>query len=185
MMPTCGTRYYTFDVDANEWQTHYKEDFTDEQKQKITQVLEESARKFDLWEANPDGEIIEDRLSQVTYSALGQQASPEKKYAWAEANKAVRKQMRDDVAAKLPEFEVRLGGTTSVDITKIGVDKAYGMKKLMEATGVSKEEILFFGDKIEEGGNDFPVKNLGIDCIAVERWQDTAYALEGIIAVTE
>ena len=56
---------------------------------------------------------------------------------------------------------------------------------LMEATGVSKEEILFFGDKIEEGGNDFPVKNLGIDCIAVERWQDTAYALEGIIAVTE
>ncbi len=185
MMPTCGTRYYTFNVDANEWQTHYKEDFTDEQKQKITQVLEESARKFDLWEANPDGEIIEDRLSQVTYSALGQQASPEKKYAWAEANKVVRKQMRDDVAAKLPEFEVRLGGTTSVDITKIGVDKAYGMKKLMEATGVSKEEILFFGDKLEEGGNDFPVKNLGIDCIAVERWQDTAYALEGIIAVTE
>ena len=143
MMPTCGTRYYTFNVDANEWQTHYKEDFTDEQKQKITQVLEESARK------------------------------------------AVRKQMRDDVAAKLPEFEVRLGGTTSVDITKIGVDKAYGMKKLMEATGVGKEEILFFGDKLEEGGNDFPVKNLGIDCIAVERWQDTAYALEGIIAVTE
>ena len=85
----------------------------------------------------------------------------------------------------MPEFEVRLGGTTSVDITKIGVDKAYGMKKLMEATGASKEEILFFGDKIEEGGNDFPVKNLGIDCIAVERWQDTAYALEGIIAVTE
>ena len=38
MMPTCGTRYYTFNVDANEWQTHYKEDFTDEQKQKITQV---------------------------------------------------------------------------------------------------------------------------------------------------
>ena len=147
MMPTCGTRYYTFDINA--------------------------------------GEIIEDRLSQVTYSALGQQASPEKKYAWAETNKAVRKQMRDDVAAKLPEFEVRLGGTTSVDITKIGVDKAYGMKKLMEATGASKEEILFFGDKIEEGGNDFPVKNLGIDCIAVERWQDTAYALEGIIAVTE
>ena len=59
MMPTCGTRYYTFNVDANEWQTHYKEDFTDEQKQKITQVLEESARKFDLWEENPDGEIID------------------------------------------------------------------------------------------------------------------------------
>ena len=93
--------------------------------------------------------------------------------------------MRDDAAAQLPEFEVRLGGTTSVDVTKIGVDKAYGMKKLMEATGVSKDEILFFGDKLEEGGNDYPVKQLGIDCIAVERWRDTAYALEGVLAVTE
>ena len=97
MMPTCGTRYYTFNVDANEWQTHYKEDFTDEQKQKITQVLEESTRKFDLWEANPDGEIIEDRLSQVTYSALGQQASPEKKYAWAEGAEIGRASCRERV----------------------------------------------------------------------------------------
>lgn len=185
MMPTCGTRYYTFDVASNQWLTHYKEDFTDEQKTKIIKTLEDSAKKFDLWEANPDGEIIEDRLSQVTYSALGQFAAPEKKYAWAETNKAIRKTMRDDVAEKLPEFEVRLGGTTSVDITKIGVDKAYGMKKLMEATGVNKEDILFFGDKLEEGGNDFPVKEMGIDCIAVERWEDTAYALEGIRGVTK
>ena len=80
---------------------------------------------------------------------------------------------------------MRLGGTTSVDVTKIGVDKAYGMKKLMEATGVSKDEILFFGDKLEEGSNDYSVKQLGVDCIAVERWQDTAYALEGVLAVTE
>ncbi len=184
MMPTCGTRYYTFDAASGEWITHYKEDFTDEQKTKIITVLEDSARKFDLWEEHPDGEIIEDRLSQVTYSALGQHASPEKKYAWAEANKEIRKTMRDDVAGQLTEFEVRLGGTTSVDVTKIGVDKAYGMKKLMEATGASMDELLFFGDKLEEGGNDFPVKNLGIDSIAVTRWEDTAYALEGIIAVS-
>lgn len=184
MMPTCGTRYYTYDRESKEWITHYKEDFTDEQKQQIIKSLEESARKFNLWEEEPYGEIIEDRLSQVTYSALGQMAPPENKYAWAEANKEVRKQMRDDVAAMLPDFEVRLGGTTSVDVTKIGVDKAYGMQKLMEATGVTKEEILFFGDKLEEGGNDFPVKNMGIDSIAVEGWEDTAFALEGIIAVS-
>ena len=59
------------------------------------------------------------------------------------------------------------------------------MRKLMEATGASKEEILFFGDKLEEGGNDFPVKEMGVDCIAVERWEDTAYALEGIIGVMD
>ena len=80
---------------------------------------------------------------------------------------------------------MRTAGTTSLDITKPGIDKAYGMRKLMEATGVQKEEILFFGDKLEEGGNDYPVKAMGVDCIAVERWEDTAYALEGIAAITE
>ena len=63
MMPTCGTRYYTFDAASGEWMAHYKEDFTPEQKAKIVGVLEASARKFNLWEENPDGEIIEDRLS--------------------------------------------------------------------------------------------------------------------------
>ena len=137
-----------------------------------------------MWVDNPAGEIIEDRLSQVTYSALGQKATPEDKYAWAEANKEKRKLLNDAVKARIPEFEIRTAGTTSLDVTKPGIDKAYGMKKLMEATGVTKEEVLFFGDKLEEGGNDFPVKNMGIDCIAVERWEDTAYALEGINAVS-
>ena len=138
-----------------------------------------------MWLDNPAGDIIEDRQSQVTYSALGQQATPEDKYAWAEANKEKRKLLNDAVKARIPEFEVRTAGTTSLDVTKPGIDKAYGMQKLMEATGVVKEEILFFGDKLEEGGNDFPVKALGIDCVAVTRWEDTAYALEGIIAVSK
>ena len=77
-----------------------------------------------------------------------------------------------------------MGGTTSVDVTTIGIDKAYGMKKLIEALGISKEEILFIGDKLEEGGNDYPVKAFGIDTIAVDGWQDTALVLEGILAIS-
>ena len=50
---------------------------------------------------------------------------------------------------------------TSIDVTKQGIDKAYGMKKLMDVTRCSKEEILFIGDRIEEGGNDYPVKAYG------------------------
>ena len=182
IMPTCGTRYYRFQ--DGEWRLQYQEDLTEEQKARIFEAIEASAKELDMWVDNPAGEIIEDRLSQVTYSALGQKATPEDKYAWAETNKEKRKLLNEAVKARIPEFEVRTAGTTSLDITKPGIDKAYGMRKLMEATGVSKEEILFFGDKLEEGGNDFPVKNLGIDCIAVNRWEDTAYALEGINAVS-
>ena len=181
IMPTCGTRYYRY-VNG-EWALQYQEDLTSEQKERIFEAIETSAKKLDMWEANPAGEIIEDRLSQITYSALGQQAAPEAKYAWAEANVEKRRLLNEAVKTLIPEFEVRTAGTTSLDITKPGVDKAYGMKKLMEATETTMDEILFFGDKLEEGGNDFPVKAMGIDCIAVERWEDTAYALEGIVGI--
>ena len=183
IMPTCGTRYYRHQ--DGEWKLQYQEDLTEEQKQRIFAAIETSAKQLDMWVANPAGEIIEDRLSQVTYSALGQQATAADKYAWAEANVEKRRQLNEAVKALLPEFEVRTAGTTSLDITKPGVDKAYGMQKPLEATGCTKEEVLFFGDKLEEGGNDFPVKHMGVDCIAVNRWEDTAYALEGIIAVSK
>ena len=183
LMPTCGTRYYRYHESKHEWEQQYAEDLAPAQKKKIIETLEEAAKKLNLWEANPAGEIIEDRGSQITYSALGQQASPEDKYAW-DQDGTKKHAIRDYVAERLDDLEVRVGGTTSVDVTTIGIDKAYGMKKLIEALGISKEEILFIGDKLEEGGNDYPVKAFGIDTIAVDGWQDTALVLEGVLAIS-
>lgn len=185
LMPTCGTRYYRYDELAKEWKIQYAEDLSADQKAEILKVVEQSAREVHLWAEKPYGEIIEDRGSQVTYSALGQQAPAEEKYAWAKDNEQEKQALRQLIAERLPDLEVRLGGTTSVDITRIGIDKAYGMRKLIEALGISKDEILFLGDKLNEGGNDYPVKAMGIDSIAVERWEDTALVLEGILGVTE
>lgn len=182
MMPTCGTRYYRYDELEHEWQLQYAEDLTEDQKKKIMSVLEESAKKVGLWEEAPYGDIIEDRGSQVTYSALGQKAPADKKYEWAEKNKTAKLELRELVASQLPELEVRLGGSTSVDITRAGIDKAYGMRKLMEAISLGKNDILFIGDKLQEGGNDYPVKAMGIDSIEVREWTDTAFVLEGILA---
>lgn len=183
-MPTCGTRYYKFDAQAGEWQMQYANDLSDEQKATITEVLEDVAKEMGIWCDNPAGEIIEDRHSQITMSALGQQATPEDKYAWAEKYKDIRPIYRDKVAERLPGLEVRIGGTTSTDITLPGIDKAYGIGKLLELNGWSKEEALFFGDKLQEGGNDYPVRAMGVDSIEVEGWEATACALEGINAVS-
>jgi phosphomannomutase len=180
IMPTCGTRYYRFNEKSGEWNKVYAEDLTVEQKRRVIAVLEEGARHFGYWEENPAGEIIEDRESQITYSALGQKALPEDKYKW-DPDGTKKHHLRDYAAERLPDLEPRVGGTTSVDVTLPGVDKAYGMQKLMEHLKLEKENILFFGDKLEEGGNDYPVKAFGIDCIAVEKWEDTALALEAII----
>jgi len=184
LMPTCGTQYYRYDELAKEWKQQYAEDLTAAQKADILRVLEESARELSLWPETPYGDVIEDRGSQITFSALGQQAPAEAKYAWAEKYAEEKVELRRMVAEQLPELEVRLGGSTSVDITRIGIDKAYGMSKLIDAIEVDKEEILFIGDKLEEGGNDYPVKAMGVDTIAVERWEDTAHVLEGILGVT-
>lgn len=182
LMPTCGTRYYRYDELKSEWSLQYAEDLTDDEKTRIAEVLEASAKELGLWEANPAGEIIEDRGSQITFSALGQKATPEDKYAWdPDGNKKLR--LRDLAAESLPGLEVRAGGSTSIDVTREGIDKAYGMQKLIAAIGISKDDILFFGDKLQEGGNDYPVKAFGIDCLDVDKWEDTIHRLETILAV--
>ena len=184
LMPTCGTRYYRYDELDKKWVMQYSYDLSTEQKERIVSALETVAKEMGIWCEDPTGEIIEDRFSQITMSALGQQASPESKYEWAEKYKDVRPVYRDKVAALIPELEVRIGGTTSTDVTLPGIDKAFGMTKLLESIDISKDEILFFGDKLDEGGNDFPVKNMGIDSVAVEGWETTAYALEGVLGVS-
>lgn len=179
LMPTCGTRYDRYDFENQNWREVYAENFEEREKQEIIEVLEKGAKELGLWEAEPWGDIIEDRGSQITFSALGQEAPVDAKHAW-DPDGTKKAQLRDYAAQRLEAFEVRTGGTTSVDITRKGIDKAHGMKKLMEELSVAKEDILFFGDALQEGGNDYPVKAMGIDSIAVRGWEDAAVGIETI-----
>ena len=188
LMPTSGTRYYRFE--KGDWKEKYAEDFTPEQKVKIIKALDEGLRESGYAVEKTYGETIEDRDSQITLSILGQEIVAELgdegvriKEEW-DPDGTKKLAIRDIVAPKIPDFSVRAAGATSIDVTLPGVDKAYGMEKLMEATGFTKDEILFMGDKIIPGGNDYPVEEMGIDCIAVRNWEDTAYALEGILSVS-
>ena len=183
LLPTCGTRYYRFDDIKGEWKMLYAEDIPDAEKKKIIKFLDEASAELGYKETKPYGEIIEDRLSQITFSACGQEAPPDVKYKW-DPDQKKRRQIQKIVAPKLPDYEVRIGGTTSIDVTKIGIDKAYGMEKLMQVLEIGKDDILFVGDKLNEGGNDYPVKAMGVDCIEVDGWEDTALVIEAIIQST-
>ncbi len=182
LMPTCGTRYYNYDVVKADWRQVYAEDFAEHEKKKIITALNQALDQLDMREKKPWGDIIEDRGSQVTLSALGQEAPVKAKEDW-DTDQLKKKQLRDLLVTMIPEFEVRAGGTTSIDVTKLGIDKAYGMKKLMEMLEVGKEEILFFGDRLAEGGNDYPVMAMGIDSLEVSSWKDTVLALRAILSV--
>lgn len=182
IMPTCGTRYHTYNLSTGDWDLNYAEDFTKEEKAKIVAALEEGIDELGLREKEPWGDLIEDRGSQITFSALGQEAPVHAKESWDPDSKK-KHALRNVVAEKIPEFEVRTGGSTSIDITKLGIDKAYGMRRLIELTEVPQEDILFVGDRLEEGGNDYPVKAMGIDSIAVTKWQDTVLVVEALVKV--
>jgi len=178
LLPTCGTQYYRLTEDGI--RTVYARTLTDDQKQRALSAVEGEARRLGLWEAQTWGEILEDRGSQITFSALGQSAPLHAKTAWDPTGEK-KNALRDAVAALLPDLEVRSGGSTSVDITERGIDKAYGMAQLSEQTGIALDEMLFVGDRLDEHGNDYPVLAMGVACRAVDGWEDTATLLDELI----
>jgi len=182
LLPTCGTRYLRHD--GEEFAAVYAHDLTDAEKNTALGALREEAERLGLWEANPWGDILEDRGSQITFSALGQQAPGDAKHAWDPSGEK-RLRLREAVASRLPGLEVRAGGSTSIDITRAGIDKAYGMRALAEHTGIPLEDMLFYGDRLDEGGNDYPVRAIGVPSIAVADWQNTADELDALLPTLE
>jgi len=179
LMPTCGTQYYEWS--GSDWSQVYSEDLTGPQKSAVIKALTEGAVELGLWEERTWGPIIEDRGSQITFSALGQEAPVDAKKKW-DPTGSKKELLRRYVADRVPELEVRGGGSTSVDVTRKGVDKAYGMEKIKAKLGLTNDDILFVGDRLDEGGNDYPVRAMGIGCVAVEEWEHTAIFIRGLIA---
>ena len=179
LMPTCGTQYYRFS--GSGWEQIYAENLTDEEKSEALAAVEQQARRLGYWEERTWGPILEDRGSQITFSALGQAAPVDAKRSWDPTGEK-KNTLRAAVATLLPDLEVRSGGSTSVDITRRGIDKAYGMTKLAELTGIGLDSMLFVGDRLDPDGNDYPVKALGVACVPVESWQDTAAFVREFLA---
>ena len=187
LMPTCGTRYYKYE--DGQWGLQYAEDFTPEEKRKIIAALNEGMDALGLREPKVYGEIIEDRESQITFSAYGQDIvaalgdeGVRMKAEW-DPDSSKKTALREYVMKLIPEFAVHLGGGTSIDVTRPGIDKAYGIQKLMDTLNLKKEDILFFGDRLQPGGNDYPVLEFGVDSLEVSGWEHTVHRLETILKV--
>ena len=178
ILPTCGTKYYQY---RSGWKKLYAEDFTAEQKKTIIDSLKQAVIQSGIKTEKIWGEQIEDRGSQITFSALGQQAPLDEKKAF-DPNFAKRKKIKELLDKSLPDFSITLGGATSIDITTEGIDKAYGIYKLHQTLGIKMRKMIFIGDAIFEGGNDFPATTTGAACIKVKDPDETKKVIETIIA---
>lgn len=179
LMPTTGTKLYRFFDGA--WRAIYAELFNDAEKARIRAAFDRALSEAGLADERIWGERIEDRGSQITFSGLGQDAPLEAKEGW-DPDRAKRSAIQKTLRAALPGLSINLGGTTSIDVTRAGVDKGYGLKRLSKESGVPLAGMLFLGDAVYPGGNDYPAAEIGVDTVKVRDVAETAAVVSAVIA---
>lgn len=182
LSPTCGTRLVA--LKNGEYTLLYEELLTDGEIKDILAAFEYALDKAGHHPEQVWGEMVENRGSQVTFSALGQRAPTDAKLAY-DPNLKKRTQISTYLKEKISDklFDVKIAGGTSVDVTRKGINKGYGMHKLAEYYSYSLDDILFIGDRLDELGNDYPAAEAGVDCIWVDGHEDTKKVLRQILAV--
>lgn len=179
LMPTTGTKLYRFINGA--WRAVYAELFDDAEKVKIRTAFDRALADAGLADERIWGERIEDRGSQITFSGLGQVAPLKAKEAW-DPDRKKRTALQAFLRSALPDLSVNLGGTTSIDVTRAGVDKGYGLKRLTAESGVPLDGMLFIGDAIFPGGNDYPAAEIGLETVKVRDVAETTAVVTAIVA---
>jgi phosphomannomutase len=178
LLPTSGTSLYIW---RGEWQAQYAENLTPKEKEKIENALHVALKMSGY--VRPEkthGALIEDRKSQITFSALGQHAPVALKAEW-DKDHVKRRKIVEILKRKIPEFDIHIGGMTSIDITRRGVNKGYGIRKLEHYLNITSDHILFIGDALFHGGNDYPARSTGADCIQVSGPEETEKIIREMI----
>lgn len=175
----CGAELHKFY--GGEWHQAYIEELPDAEKRQIRLAIERTLGEIGY--RHPDrvyGKVIEERPTQVTFSALGQDAPVEMRMSW-DPTLEKRRTLKAELEKRLPDYKVAIGGGTSLDITKKWIDKAYGIRKAMEVLGCGARDMVFIGDALFEGGADYPVVTTGVDCIQVSGPEEGKRVLAAII----
>ncbi|MFC1622159.1 HAD-IIB family hydrolase [Patescibacteria group bacterium] len=181
LFPTNGTEYRKYE--NGEWIQVYYEPLSDEESQKIFDAFEKAFEVLEYKHPKKHfGEFIENRGGQVTFSAVGQEAPLEEKLSWRKDNLPILKKISVEVGRLLPDFEVKVAGTTSVDVTHHHIDKKYAVEKMKEYFDLGSEDIIFIGDALEEGSNDYPALLAGVQGVQVEGVEDTKKLLVQILS---
>lgn len=179
IMPTSGTRYFRWQ--EGDWKCLYSNDLDMADRKSAIASIERHAKEQGIWVEHTWGPRIEDRGSQITFSALGQQAPLEDKECWDPDNRK-KNRLAEAVGADLPNLMVRSGGSTSIDISALGIDKAYAVRKLCKILDCSVDQVVFVGDRMDPDGNDYPAAVIGTRPIQVTGPSDTLQVCDRIIA---
>lgn len=167
LLGTSGTNM-TIVKDNGTILTLYYSELTKEDRRVILEALENLAYLHLIYPMTTKSDQIQDRGSQITFSALGRHAPKEAKEVFDPDRKIRARWVRciKDTIRELgysPErYNIGIGGTSSIDITMAGQDKGRGVEMFLDTYNkrfdeyVTFDDCVFVGDSIFPGGNDYP-----------------------------
>ena len=154
--------------------------FSHEEKKEITDSINEVIDLLNMRPEKTRWDIIEDRWSQITFSALWQSAPLEEKSV-RDPDFKKRSIIKFELEKRIPKFSINIWGTTSVDITIKWADKAFAIKKIMENYPFKIEDIIFIWDTVFPWWNDYPPFIIWTDCIKVDSVEHTKQLIKSFI----
>jgi HAD superfamily hydrolase (TIGR01484 family) len=198
ILPTVGASFYRYEAGGKsddesghtkgQWKLVYEKKLTPEEEKLIEDDLKQAvtvaASHAVVVPEKVYGERVENRGTQVTFSALGQQAPLAEKAAW-DPDHAKREEIVRDLTPLLPDFEIEIGGMTSIDITKKGMNKEHGIIAAIEYLDISKDDVLYVGDSLFPGGNDYGAVTAGVRTVAVKDIAETKKLIREYLSQTE
>ncbi len=164
IMPTNGASLYVWN---GRWSKRYELFLTKTEAGRIRTALKTALIRIGFKPPKrPDGNLVEDRGAQITFSALGQNAPLPAKLKWNRTDD-IRPRLLKELRKLLPDLDVHMAGLTSIDITRRGIDKSYAVQRAQKHFHIKKDEMIFVGDAIYPGGNDYPAQKTGVPCFKV------------------
>ena len=181
LFPTCSASGYYYNTRRGSFSRAYSNLLPKHATMRIVHSFETVFKKIGYVRPKMTyGQVFENRGSQLTFSALGQKAPLHLKRKWDPKQKK-RLKIRRLLKTHLPDFEISIGGTTSIDVTRKGVNKTLCVKKLKERLCVDRKNMLYVGDALFVGGNDYIMRSTGIRCISVSGPEETKTLIKRMI----
>lgn len=186
LFPTSGNAFYRY---KSGWKKVYSHNLSVKEKKQIRTAFDKVLQEIKYKHPKKIyGEILEDRVSQMSFSPLGQDIATvlgrrgvKMKEQWKKKYDHVRFNIAKRLAKYLPNLEVRVGGITTIDITMKGIDKAYGVRQMEKYLKIKVKDMFFVGDAIYPGGNDYSVLKTRIDYMKIKSPEDTKQIIRALL----
>lgn len=127
------------------------------------------------------GNHIENRPGMINFSIVGRNCTFEQRYLYRQwdDHKQERYRIANELMEKFPGVIAQVAGETGIDIYEDGRDKSQVVEWI-------RMPIIFYGDKIQPGGNDFPLaeklKNIpNCKSVSVRNWNETYKCLQSML----